>query len=82
MNDIVYMYVAAPFSAILYRCLVVEVDIPYNYESKQLTIHRVMKIKLLERYNKNLFTFQWLKRYGIKAVRGPRNMPEALSVAI
>lgn len=82
VNDIVYMYAAAPFSAILYRGLVVAVDIPYTYKSKQLTIHRVMKIRLLERYNKNLFTSQWLKKYGIKAVRGPRNMPEILSAAI
>ncbi len=31
-GDTVYMYVGSPISAILYKCRVKEVDIPYEYE--------------------------------------------------
>ena len=80
VGDTVFMYVAAPVSAILYKCKVVEVDIPYDYQNKNLTITALMKIKLLRRYNREQFTFDKLKAdYGIYAVRGPRGVPHSLS---
>ena len=80
VGDTVFMYVAAPVSAILYKCKVVEVDIPYDYQDKNLTITTLMKIKLLRRYNRQQFTFDRLKEdYGIYAVRGPRGVPNSLS---
>lgn len=80
VGDTVFMYVAAPVSAILYKCKVVETDIPYDYQDKNLTITTLMKIKLLRRYDYKQFTFDRLKKdYGIYAVRGPRGIPNSLS---
>ena len=79
-GDTVFLYVAAPVSAILYKCKVVEADIPYDYRDKNLTITTVMKIKLLHKYGYEQFTFEKLKKdYGIYAVRGPRGVPNSLS---
>lgn len=80
VGDTIYMYVAAPVSAILYKCKAVEVDIPYDYQDKNLTITTLMKIKLLRRYDPEQFTFDRLREeYGIYAVRGPRGVPNSLS---
>ncbi|WP_352404011.1 MmcQ/YjbR family DNA-binding protein [Kandleria vitulina] len=78
-GDIVYLYVAAPISAILYKCEVLEVDIPYKYSDKNVSMKKVMKIKLLKRYEQDIFTFEKLKKYGIKAIRGPRSLTDELS---
>ena len=82
-GDTVYLYVAAPVSAILYQCKAVEVDIPYHYQDENLTITTMMKIKLLHRYDSEQFPFSKLKEeYGIYAVRGPRGVPNSLSHAL
>ena len=82
-NDIVYIYVGAPVSAIMYRCKVLETDIPYNYHSDGLTIKALMKIKLLKRYEADQFTFERLKTdFGVFAVRGPRGVPNSLSALL
>ena len=81
-GDTVYMYVAAPVSAILYKCQVLETGIPFDYHDKSLTIKELMTIKLLRRYEPDIFTFDVLKEeYGIYAVRGPRGIPNSLSCA-
>jgi len=82
IGDFVYLYVAQPYSSILYKCEVLEVNIPYNYQDKNISMSKVMKIKLLTRYDKDQFTFEKLKKYGIKAIRGPRSMPKELSIEI
>ena len=56
-GDTIFMYVAAPVSAILYKCKAVEVDIPYKYTGKDLTITMVMKLRLLRRYEQKQFDF-------------------------
>ncbi|SDB50028.1 MmcQ/YjbR family DNA-binding protein [Butyrivibrio sp. INlla16] len=82
-GDTVYMYVAAPVSAILYKCKVTETDIPYQYQDNNLTIKALMKIKLLKRYKPDKFTFDVLKeKYGIYAIRGPRSAPNSLAAAL
>ena len=82
-DDIVYMYVGAPVSAIMYKCIVTETDIPYNFEDENLKITALMKIKLLKRYDQKDFTFDKLKDvYSIYAVRGPRGIPGKLSDAL
>ena len=73
------MYVAAPYSALMYKCKAVEVDIPHHFESEHLTVNKVMKIQLLEKYEPEYMTFDRMKNeYGIYAVRGPRSMPNSL----
>lgn len=82
-GDTVFMYVGSPVSAILYKCKVMETDIPYDYNTKELTITKLMKIKLQKRYKPDLFTFKTLKEeYGIFAVRGPRGVTNSLSNAL
>jgi len=77
-GDIAYMYVASPISAILFKCGVVEVNIPYDYEDKNLKINKVMKIKLLKKYDKDFMTFEKLNQFGITAIRGQRTCPSEL----
>ena len=82
-GDTVFMYVAAPVSAILYQCKVIRADIPYNYADDNLTIKALMRIKLIKRFPADRFTFDALKgEYGIYAIRGPRGIPNSLSTAL
>ena len=82
-GDTVFMYVAAPVSAILYQCKVLETDIPWDYQDGKLSVKALMIIKLQKRYPPDRFTFTILKEdYGIRAVRGPRGIPYSLSQAL
>lgn len=82
-GDTVFMYVAAPVSAILYKCKVTETGIPYDYRDGNLTITALMKIRLLKRYKPTRFTFEKLRdEYDILAIRGPRGVPLSLSEAL
>ncbi len=79
-GDTVFMYMAAPVSAILYQCKVTQTDIPFQYDGGQIRIKALMKIRLQKRYPPDRFTFEALgKEYGIFAVRGPRGVPHRLS---
>ena len=82
-GDTVFMYVAAPVSAILYECVVTETDIPFTYADKNLSMTALVKIRLKRRYSPDQFTFERLNNeYGIFAVRGPRGIPNGLSSAL
>ena len=62
----------------------VDDDIKYRYTSSlmdvanNLTINRVMKLKLLKRLDKENYTFKYLNSLGIKAIRGPRKIRKDL----
>ena len=71
-GDTVYIYVAEPYSAILYKCIVIEVGIPNV--NKML-----MKLKLVKEYSKDEYPFAKLKEYGLTAIRGPRTIPNKLA---
>ena len=82
-GDTVYVYVAAPVSAILYKCCVIETDIPYSYDNGKVRMKALMKIRLEKKYPRDRFTFDMLgKEYGIHAVRGPRGIPDSLREAL
>ena len=82
-GDIVFMYVAAPVSAILYKCVVTETDIPFQYSDKNVSMTALMKIRFKKQYLPDQFSFEKLKsEYGIFAVRGPRGIPHSLSEAL
>lgn len=82
-GDTIFMYVAAPVSAILYQCLVTKTDVPCDYKDGNLTIKALMRIKLQKQFERDRFTFETLKNdYGIYAVRGPRGIPHSLSEAL
>lgn len=79
VGDLVYMYVGAPISALLYKCKAVEVDIPYDYESKDLTIKKVMMIQRLCKYDPDFMPLERMRNeFGVYSVRGPRSMPNSL----
>ena len=83
VGDTVFMYVGAPVSAVLYKCKVLETDIPYDRINKNINITALMTIKLEKRYPADKFTFEVLKNeYDIFAVRGPRGMPQKLIEAL
>ena len=79
MNDIVYLYVAEPYSKLMYKCIATEVNIPYEYKDKNLSMSHVMKIKLLKKLENENYTFEYLNKIGIKAIRGPRKITKEIS---
>lgn len=79
VDDIVYIYVTAPCSAIRYKCRVLEVNIPHKYEKDDLRIKKVMRIECLRKFDKHLFGRDKLREFGINAIRGPRSMPIGLA---
>lgn len=78
IGDIIYIYVAKPYSAILFQCEAIEVNIPYTYQSKNVAMSYVMRLRLLKKYNQSIFSLEKLKEYGVKSIRGPRGIPEKL----
>ncbi len=81
-GDVVYIYVASPYSAILYKCEAVEVNIPYHYSDDNLSMDHVMDLHLIAKYDKDVFSSKVLQEYGVKSVRGPHHMPKKLSELI
>ena len=79
VGDIVYLYVAAPYSAILYQCMAEEVDIPYFYQDKNVSINRLMRIRKLKKYPNDRYPFSYLNSLGIKAIRGPRRVKKEIA---
>ncbi len=79
INDIVYLYVSDPYSKIMYKCRAIEVNIPYEYKDKNVSMNHVMKIKLLKRLDNKNYTFKYLNKLGIKAIRGPRKITKEIS---
>ena len=71
IGDICYMYIASPIKAIKYKCEVVETDIPYEYKSKEVSMTKVMKIKLLKKIDNNNINIEFLRSLGIPLLRGP-----------
>ena len=74
-GDIVFLYVGAPYSAILFRCEVVETDIPFTGYSEHVTLKKLMKIRRLDEYPQDKLPLAELNKYDITTVRGPRSMP-------
>ena len=78
VGDTVYIYVAAPVSAIRYQCSVLEADIPYNFTSGRVHMSRVMRLKLERQFPEGSLGLGVLRSHGVSSVRGPRYAPESL----
>ena len=76
------MYIANPVGAIKYKCEVVETDIPYEFKSKEVSMTKLMKIKLLKEVNHNEITFKKLKELGISLIRGPVSIDKEIASKI
>ena len=72
-------YEDEPYSSIMYKFKVLEVNIPYEYKDENLKMQKVMKIDLLTRYEKGKLSFNKLKDFGVNAIRSQRYMPLELS---
>ncbi|MCH5317510.1 MAG: MmcQ/YjbR family DNA-binding protein [Eubacterium sp.] len=82
-GDTVFIYLAAPVSAILYKCRVTEANIPFKYDDGNVRMKALMKLKLQKRYKPTAFTLEKLRdEHGIYSVRGPRSVPYSLSEAL
>ena len=79
VGDIVNLYVADPYSKIMFKCKAIEVNIPYEYKDKNVSMSHVMKIKLLKTLDSKDYTFEYLNKLGIKAIRGPRKINKEIS---
>lgn len=79
IGDIAYIYLGVPYCAIMYKCEILEVNIPCDYKDENLAMSKVMKLKLITKYDKDKYNIVNLSKYGIKSVRGPRHMPDDLS---
>lgn len=62
----VYIYYGAPYSAIMYKCQVVE-----SNETSML-------LKRLKTYDPTLYPLEILKTYQLRAIRGARHIPKEL----
>ena len=74
VGDIVYLYVADPYSCVMFQCTATKIYIPYEYKDKNVSMNYVMSLKLLKRYKEGKINFKYLNSLGIKAIRGPRRL--------
>ena len=77
-GDHAYIYVGAPYSCIMYKCVVDETDIPYEHSGKSVKVKKAMKITRLRKYRTGAISHATLARFGIKLLVGPRRMSEEL----
>ena len=82
-GDEVYIYSAAPNSAIMYRTVVEESDLPYNgmFRGKEGYV-RSMRIRLVEKYPKDRYSLSFMRANGGSPVRSARRMPAQLLEAM
>ena len=78
VGDIIYIYLASPFSCVLYQCRAIEVDVPYEYDDGNLHMKKAMRLQRLHTYDKSEFGRDHLLEHGIFSVRGPRHVPYGL----
>lgn len=85
-GDIIYMYVAVPYSAVLYKCTVTQAYSGTERTEKDghtgTACISLMKIHIDDRYARDLCPLKKMKEYGVTNVRGPRFMPAELEAFI
>ncbi|MBQ8089738.1 MAG: MmcQ/YjbR family DNA-binding protein [Pyramidobacter sp.] len=81
-GDTVFMYIGAPVSAVWCRCEVLETDIPYQYDDENVSMKKVMKLRMTRCYGRELIPLSLMKRCGVLAVRGARRMTAELKAEI
>lgn len=90
-EDIVYCYVTYPFSSILYKCEVSEINLNRMDESsKEYVKHALfyenrqiyMRLKRLRSYREGILSDTVLRKYGISSLQMSSKVSSELSVAI
>jgi len=73
VGDIVYVYLSKPYSCILYKTVIKELDVYHEYDG------RFAYVDILKKYNREDITFSKMKELGVGAVRGARRITKELS---
>ena len=82
-GDLVYMYYGAPYSEIRYLCEVTETDIPFKgVNDGPVKFTKLMKIRKLRMFEGGKISRSLMEKYGVRAVRSARRMPEELIAEI
>lgn len=86
-GDTVYIYVASPVKAIMFKCVAEETDLYGEAEIDDLKFYigepnkknkRHMRLRLVESYDSDKYPLSLLKKYGLTNVQGPRRIPAEL----
>lgn len=80
-GDIAYMYVGAPVSAILYRCVVTETFCG-QYTNHKGKVCNMMKIRKLEEYDRTWFPWSAIKETGLGTAQGTKYINPKLKALI
>lgn len=81
-GDVVYIYSSAPDSAILYKTIVVEADLPNPYYPSSSRRKKSMRLKVVKRYPKELLTMKVLRTFGVRSMQGSKRVPLELKKVI
>ena len=89
VGDTVYIYVGGEYKAIMYKCEVLETELYGNRSDKDLEFYktlsvkpdvRYMRIRLIEKYDKDTFPLAELREHGLTNVQGRSKVtPQLLS---
>ena len=69
IGDIVYIYLGVPYSAIMFKCEVIEANI-------EGSPRKLMNLKIIERYSEEKYTLNELKKHGLTHIRCQRSLPD------
>ena len=82
IGDIVYIYSGAPDSAILYKTIVVEKDLPSPYQETAFRMNKIMRLKVVKKYPPELLTMKVLRTFGVRSMQGSKRVPLELKKVI
>lgn len=77
-GDTVYIYMAAPVSAVLYQCTAVEVDLPVPDAAPGSRARYQMRLRLDRRFAPGQISRAVLQAHGVRGVRSARSLTAAL----
>lgn len=74
-GDIVFIYVGAPYSQILYKCEVTRANL-------KVYSNRDMELKLIKKFKNNEYPYSFLREHECSFIRTPRSIPESVGKMI
>ena len=77
-GDTVYIYMAAPVSAVLYQCTAVEVDLPVPDAAPGSRARYQMRLRLDRRFAPGQIGRAVLQAHGVRGVRSARSLTAGL----
>ena len=71
-GDLIYIYETMPLGCVLFKCEVVEADLPYESEHHP-NVHTAMRIRLLRTYEEGQIDRAFLRKCGVTNIRSARS---------